>query len=195
VADRVREARLLQIISVGLILFELAGGTLQGLSVGGGLIQLKDPAIVLYFAWAALAYVLWRYWQCTQGQIGGTIMSDYYPTLAALPAYQNLVKQYEGVVEGERVGNPSPIIVRTWFSRALDYRRRLQTGGALEANLQHNPSKVKVPYWRCVRAEIRAWAIIIFKHQAFADLVGPYIFAGAAIAITIYKHASCWQRW
>ncbi len=188
-ADKVRVTRVLQAVSLGLLIYELAGGEIKSLQTAGGAMEIERPWVVLYFAWASLAYLLWRYWQCTQGQIVAKLKSEYYPILSALPKYEKLAEQHEGVIDDNRVGNPRPAIVRTRFERALDYTRYLETPG-LQSSLRHNPKNVKVSYWRCLWAEIHAWAITIWKRDGFGDFVGPYIFAGLAVAVTIYNHAA-----
>jgi len=189
-AEKVRVTRALQAVSLGLLVYELAGGKIQSLQTAGGAMEIERAWVVLYFAWASLAYLLWRYWQCTRGKVIHQLMLEYYPTLSALPEYEKLAADHEGRIHDQRVGNPRPAIVRTpWFKRALDYTRYLDTP-EVQSPLRHNPSNVQVSYRACLWAEIHAWLITVWKHEGFADFVGPYIFAGLAVTVTIYKHAA-----
>ncbi len=57
-----RQRRNLFIFSLGLILYEWAGGDLTGISLGGVGITFKHPVVITAFAWFGLTYSLWRYW-------------------------------------------------------------------------------------------------------------------------------------
>ena len=181
----VRQRRSVMAISLGLIIYELAGGKLHGASVFGGVITLEHPRIVLYFAWAALFYFIWRYWLYMRGEFG-RVRTEYLVAIGYLPSFKELASEFQGEIIAGRHQNDEPVIVTSWFGRSLDFSRRWSTSGVLES-FANNPSNVPVPYWRLKRIEIVAWILTAYKDRAFSDYLLPYLIAAFAIAVTIYS--------
>jgi len=81
--DLHRQRRNLVGVSLGLVVFETAGGTVGNVSFLDGGVTLSNPELVIVMAYIALAYLLWRYWlyakpehQKFRGLVADTILNS-----------------------------------------------------------------------------------------------------------------------
>ena len=195
-AGLLRQRRNLLAISLGLLAFELGDGSVERASVMFGTLTLQKPGVIVFFAWAALAYAVWRYWLYSEP--GATAFRDAVDQeLALSPAYANLVQQV-AKAEAERtaVDNLRPVILRQLFRRRLDFARSIPIEEIVGSNTRkHEESTfdpglvVPVPYWKVAAIEWRAGLRAVVKNRAFSDYYLPYLVAFVTAVIGVFRYA------
>lgn len=194
------------LISVGLILFELAEGQFKSLNALSFGLEFKNPQIVICFAYAALIYFIWRFWIYSQDSYKALItefdltfqnrkiylndisqfISDFRDKsrIAELEGYRDAFK--EDSLSDKTVNTLKPIeeikIIKKFFKRTL-----LLYVDDEHGDLNFTKEEYNLKYSRYALDWLSAWLVTVLNKKTFSDLIVPYLVALTAIIIKSYQ--------
>jgi hypothetical protein len=192
-----RQRRNLMVISFGIIIFELAGGTLNSVPLGYGNVILNKPEIALYFIWLALPYSLWRYWLYREPAVHHFNL-EIEGRLSSLPKFLILTEKVsKDHTQGtsDTLGCKRPLIKRKLFKRSFDYSISLpsyeKTGpNSRSGNRQifNSAPTLKAPFFQVKALELHAGLLCALTGRAITDYYLPYAVAFCAAGIIVLNH-------
>lgn len=213
-SDILRQRRNLISISIAISVYQLADGQLTKTSVFFGSILLGRPEVVLFLAWVALIYFLWRYWVYTRSKRQSTSYtrngncyvtdSDSYQFelqkfLANSEKYRKLsdfqleASDVENKMEilnqykKRSLPGTTPILVRGIFSRKLDYSLFIGLGANNYEGEHQISYQAQVGYFKIFPLELAAQVKTILLARSFSDYNLPYLFALLPFCIFLVK--------
>jgi hypothetical protein len=177
-------------ISIALLLFELAEGDLTGVSVVAP-VTFEKEGVVLVFGWVAFFYLWGRYRVRSKG-MWAKVKHDWIVSVQVDKGYKKIVAELdnESIPRTYR-GNATPLIVRGWRSRKLDYSKNLS--GVHEIKYQN--ATTPAPYLRVLAVECRGVLSAIFHHPAITDYVLPQVIAAVTLIVGIGLNVNSIFRW
>lgn len=200
--DLHRQRRNLLIVSLGLVVFETAGGLVGKMSFLNGGITLSNPDLVICLAYIALAYLIWRYWLYAkqEHQLFLKLVDD---TFQGSTGYRGLVTPHKvdfkivsGVAHAEKWDDPldmekgamdGPIPVFLTIREEL-FRRKLDIRVEnLQGNYALDHKTYDIQFFRFEAVWLKAWLSAIVADRAFSDLFAPYIAAFLAVGMRFYR--------
>ena len=106
-------------ISIALLLYELADGELTGVSLMAG-VRFEKEWVILLFGWIAFFYLWWRYRLRARGT-WPLVRRGWSNFVHDNPSYKSFALKFKDKVENPNfVVQAAPFIVRTWFARGFD---------------------------------------------------------------------------
>ena len=193
-AGFLRQRRNLLMISIALLLYELAEGKLKGASLMAP-VEFGKPWVALVFGWVAFFYLWWRYVIRSRGY-RKKVKDDWIVSVQEDRRYRNLVSDIvsanlQTIPKGHH-GNLRPRIKSTWRSRKFDYSQHLGRGGDSGEDAR---AIAPAPYWKVVAVECRGILSAIFRHTTISDYVLPQVIAGATLIVGIGLNVNSIFRW
>lgn len=178
-------------ISIALLLYELADGRLTGMSLMAG-VRFEKEWVILLFGWIAFFYLWWRYRLRARGT-WSLIRRDWNNFVHGNPSYKSLASKLKEKVENPKfVVQATPFIVRSWFSRGFDYSRdadgTMFGAKKLEGNLP-------APFWKVLMIESRATYATIVHQAAATDYALPQVIAGGTLIVGIGLNVDSIFHW
>lgn len=190
-----RQRRNLIGVSLALVVFEVAGGTVKDVSFLGGGIKLDNAELVVSLSYLALAYLIWRYWLYAKPEhvrfrelVDQTIKdSKRYQELVNPLIVQFKEKSSVASAEGRQKAVddeekkdfvPVPVeasIHRKMFTRELVIRVENRIGDFYPDHKIH-----RIPLHRYESIRAKAWVTVVAADKAFSDLFVPYLLAFVA---------------
>lgn len=207
-ADILRQRRNLISASIALSVYQLAGKELTKGSTIFGTFTIDKPEIIISLAWCSLLYFLWRYWMYAQAlkkHISKTLndspiysseeihLGAFNTLLVNDCNYRKLAKKYfekidnEELVERYNNRELSPVLVRGFFNRKLDFSYLYEIKGAGAATIK-DTFKIRIPYLEILTYELKAQVLALSTIKSFSDYNLPYFFALAPFCIFLIKN-------
>lgn len=189
-------------VSLALIVFEIAGGTVKDVSFLGGGIKLDNAELIVSLSYIALTYLLWRYWLYAKpehARFRGLIDQ----TIRESKRYQELVnplisqfKEKSGVAfaegwqeavddEEKKEFVPIPVEVslqHKMFTRELVIRVANPKG---DFNPDHELHRIPLRRYEAIRA--KALVTVVAADKTFSDLFVPYLLAFVAAGALCFR--------
>ena len=186
-----RQRRNLLMISLALLLYELANGKLTGMSLMAG-VKFEKDWVILLFGWIAFFY-LWVRYSIRSKDLRQRVRHDWAVSVINDKRYKNLV----GKLGGKRLpsgyeDNGTPDIQGNWHSRTLNFAEKLDGSVHRDAH----PDAIKTaPYWSALAIECRGWITATFRHAAVTDYVLPHVIAVGTLVVGIASNVESIFRW
>jgi len=197
-----RQRRNLIAISLGLIIFEMAGGQVKAVSFMNGGVSLENPGLLISLGYLALAYSLWRYWLYVKPE-HDEFRKLVQKTLEDSPLYREfvgpLVKKFReesGVAHADGWQEFSYDELQKEF--VLTPVEEHVTGNFLTRELvlqvqnpkgDFNPDRVahRMPEFSYERMKASAWTKVILGEKEYSDLFVPYLLAFSAVGLLLWR--------
>lgn len=179
----IRQRRNLFSLAVGLIVFEIAGGTITGQNILGGAVTIKHQGIIHFSLYAALIYFAYRYklfappfWASLQRDKSNLIVFSNEKSFHEI--FSNNLKWIERIVE-KKLEKDNAIII-------IEYAHGLNPRMNSDAT-KHHAIQLLLPiedYRRMkLLANIRVW----FSTDTFTEVGLPYLLFFIALSIGLFK--------
>ncbi|MBB3183307.1 hypothetical protein FHR95_000848 [Halomonas fontilapidosi] len=189
-------------MSLGLIVFEIAGGQVKEVSFINGGVSLENPELLISLGYLALAYLLWRYWLYVKPE-HDEFRKLVQETLESSKIYREFVdprvkkfKEESGVAHAEgwqefadeddkKEFVPIPVeehIGGHFWARELVLRVANPKG-------DFNPDREahRIPVFSYERMKASAWVKVILADKAYSDLFVPYLLAFVAVGALLWR--------
>jgi hypothetical protein len=188
------------VLAIGLLIFNLAGGSLVAQSTTGILsVHLKHPGVVLLAAWAGFFYFWWRFWLVSRARPFADFIRAANWQLGNLSVVRAIAKQYVT----PRAGHPIEQSIALLMSPAGpvpkvelgSMKLSLQTlKSASDEVLLHSfgSGQFEIPAesrWPYRRAKLVAIYRAITCERIFTDYTLPHLFALLTVAVGIWRFA------
>ena len=187
--------------SIGLAIYELAGGTTGKISLMDGGIELENPEYLVALGYGALLYFLWRYWLYAKPEhkkfreMVAQAMHDFsaYQSLVAphLAEFQEksgveveeaFQRGYDQVPSGESAAKTPFTIPVVHEVVARPFRRILEISVRdVYGNFVPNRVQKRIGFIKYEMLWLRSTTLLIFSDKTFSDLYVPYLLAAIAL--------------
>ncbi len=189
-------------VSLALIIFEIAGGTVKDVSFLNGGIKLDNAELIVSLSYIALTYLLWRYWlyaKLEHTRFRGLIKQKIKESKKYQELVNPLIDQFKnnsGVAHAEGWQDavdddekkefiPIPVEVslqQKMFSRELVIRVDNSKG-----DYHHDQELHRIGLLRYEAIRFKAWVAVVAADKAFSDLFVPYLLAFSAAAALCFR--------
>lgn len=213
-AEVLRQRRDLYVVSIGLLLFYWADGTVLELWTMTFIpAEVRCPQVFLWAAWIAFAYFSWRYWLVAppawkgyQEEVAwqlrtGTIVRRLARKLIDHPDKKLATKQsildrcnaleqaardhLDNARYGPLVRRESWRVVTINLSKLAPFRNSSMNATAREVQSRHQLEGLEILQYYAAYAI--AFTLAIFRERSFSDYVLPYLVAGLAVAVALFR--------
>lgn len=189
-------------VSLALIVFEIAGGTVKGASFLEGGIKLENAELVVSLSYIALTYLLWRYWLYAKpehtrfrGLVDQKIKESkrfqelVNPLIAQFKEKSGvaLAEGWQKAVDDEEKKEFIPIPVEVslhqkMYTRELVIRVENPKG---DYNPDHEVHRIPLHRYEAMR--VKALATVVAADKTFSDLFVPYLLAFVAAGALCFR--------
>ncbi len=205
--DLLRQRRDFYAISLGLILFHLAGGGMRDSATLSAMpVKLLHPAVLYWSAWVSFVYFAWRFWVLDPGSVT-RFRQEWNRQARATGAFHRLCLEWMKECVG---GKAQTEEIRSLLSHArppfphiaegahVDFHEfeSLQEGGHHFIKQVSSVTVKRKDLWRLRVARAFGFLRAIFLERTASDLLLPYVLGGAAIicaAVTIAAGHTPWR--
>lgn len=196
--DALRQRRDMYVLAIGLLIFNLAGGSLITQSTSGILsVNLRHPHIVLWAAWVGFFYFWWRFWLVSKArpfadfviaanwQLGNTltvrkIAAPSVTTGAGTPSNKR---------RDQLLSPTGPVPKATMLGAKISLQGvQMRSGDTFTHHL--GPEDIAVPaamIWAFRRAKVVALYRTITCERVFTDYTLPHLFAACTVVVGVWR--------
>lgn len=201
-ADALRQRRDMYVLAIGLLIFNVAGGSISAESTSGILsVHLLHPWVVLVAAWVGFLYFWWRFWLVSRARPFVDFVSAINWQLGNLPAVREIASSYvePGTSAWSIEEAKKQILLPGGAVPKVDIRTtkislnslRDQAGGTFVGNFGSNAIEIPPELLRRYRrAKLLAIYRAITCERIFTDYTLPHLFAMLTAAVGACRYAA-----
>lgn len=193
------QRRNLILVSTALTVFYAGGGEIKGLAAPPlGMVELKNPDVVLRVAWLTWLYALWRFYlfssstvkaikdthRSTLGNVINGTWRGYLDSLFDREVRESCKTELQQYLLKRRYAwlhREGFAWTVAWWPARPDVREMTDFAGYR--------AKHELPLLAGVRIVMRAYLSTIFNNTQPSDLLLPYLIAIAPVIACVYRHA------
>lgn len=189
-----RQRRNLLGISTGILIYCIAGGSIEKANLLFGIVDVTRPIILEACIWIFLFYALWRYWLYRE-----PVEKEFHYSKIN-EVCRNIIfnRIVEGILSNREAATPNnkrPIIKCGIFKRYLDFSQSHQSDkvvGTLQREVEEwkyeDAPIIKVNFFLIEMVQLWCSLKVALKNRAFSDYCLPYLMFSLAIVAGISKY-------
>lgn len=190
----VRTRRMVNAVSVGLIVYLIAGGRFGELRFSTIGITIERPEIAISLIWMSLAYFTWRF-LLNSTEVRDQFNHDRMTYLAKSKKYWDYSAEKVKDHPNFPVDRCIPYLKKEFFQRKLDTAYHYSISSAVNVprgtlDLTHSPQNagtVVIPYFDLFMVELKADAQAALLRPTFSEFVLPLFLVFFAVILGLWR--------